>query len=59
MIDRCPKCGESLGLVRADDSQYYAGALVEHVRCGAVLVIERIVHGEFKVRLSTKEERGE
>ncbi len=56
---KCPKCDESLGLLRAEDAK--VGAMFVHRKgwCDAVLVVTWVGHVSFDVRLATKEERGE
>jgi hypothetical protein len=53
---KCPKCNESLGLLRAEDAK--VGAMFVHRKgwCGAVLVITHVGQVTFDVRLATNEE---
>ena len=54
----CPKCGQPLGLVRAEIAQ--VGALLHHDRayCGAVLIVVASASpAEPELRIATEEEK--
>lgn len=53
----CPKCGQSLGLLSADQAK--VGAVFTHRKgwCDAVLVITEVGAVSFNVRVLTEEEK--
>jgi hypothetical protein len=53
-VSDCPSCGETLGLLRADEVK--VGALYKH-RCGKVLVLVSASTTELVVRLATDAEK--
>jgi len=56
IVSACPKCFQSLGLLRAEDAK--VGAFFQHKPCGAVLVI--VAAGspnQLEMRLATEAEK--
>jgi len=53
--NKCPSCGESLGLLRADQAK--PGALFEHARCKTVLVLVSSSTAEIVMRIATEAEK--
>ena len=54
----CPKCGRSLGIMRAEDAK--VGAMFIHRKgwCDAILVLTFASVASIKVRFATKDECG-